>query len=418
MTVELLDADGAVLATDVTDADGRYLFDGLPAGEYQLRFTLSDEDALRFSFTQPDRSDDHADSDADPVTGETVRFVLDDTNTRLDVEYDDQTFTATQGVDPSWDAGVIRKSVSVGDFVWVDRDRDGVQDPGEPGIPGVRLEVVGPDGEPVRGVDGVIVPPAVTDEDGRYTFENLPALPEGSSYTVRIDREHPGTIEALSPYVPTQPGRGEDPALDSSTWEATSRDDLTEDGDRDDTLDFGFVTKTYAIGDKVWLDSDKDGVQDAGEPPVAGVTVELLDGTGTVIATTTTDRNGRYVFDELPAGTYQVRFVLTAEQAAIYQFTAALAGTDGTADSNAYPATGLTAPFVLDDSNGSLTGDYTLADILATQGIDPTWDAGLVLIEGALPDSGGTLAWGLPLTGAVLLLLGLALVSRRRENTV
>ncbi len=110
--------------------------------------------------------------------------------------------------------------------------------------------------------------------------------------------------------------------------------------------------------------------------------------------------------------------MLTAEQAAIYQFTAALAGTDGAADSNAYPATGLTAPFVLDDSNGSLTGDYTLADILATQGIDPTWDAGLVLIEGALPDSGGTLAWGLPLTGAVLLLLGLALVSRRRENTV
>ena|GEM_PF-694989 len=420
VTVTLLDADGAPVPgvdPQVTGMDGRYLFDGLPAGQYRVQFTLSDEQAHIFAFTSTGSGDAGADSNADPATGRTGVIVLNDENAALDPGYADRPFTATQGVDPTWDAGVIRKSVSVGDFVWVDRDRDGVQDPGEPGIPGVRLVVVGPDGEPVRGIDGVIVPPAVTDEDGRYTFENLPALPPGSGYTVRIDREDPDTVEALSPYAPTRPGAGGDPARDSSTWEATSGD-LTGDGDRDDTLDFGFVTKTYAIGDKVWLDSDKNGVQDAGEPPVAGVTVELRDGAGTVIATTTTDRNGRYVFDELPAGTYQVRFVLTAEQAALYRFTAALAGTDGASDSNAYPATGLTAPFVLDDSNGSLTTEYSLADILATQGIDPTWDAGLVLLEGALPDSGGNLAWGLPVTGAVLLLLGLALVVRRRENAV
>ena len=41
-------------------------------------------------------------------------------------------------------------------------------------------------------------------------------------------------------------------------------------------------------------------------PGIAGVTVSLLDNAGNVIATTTTDENGNYSFDDLPAGTYTV----------------------------------------------------------------------------------------------------------------
>ena len=36
------------------------------------------------------------------------------------------------------------------------------------------------------------------------------------------------------------------------------------------------------IGDFVWLDLDGDGVQDAGEPGLGGVTVELRDSGGVV----------------------------------------------------------------------------------------------------------------------------------------
>ncbi len=52
------------------------------------------------------------------------------------------------------------------------------------------------------------------------------------------------------------------------------------------------------IGNYVWLDPDKDGVQDPDETPIAGVAVELLDVDGRVIATTTTDANGQYWFNE------------------------------------------------------------------------------------------------------------------------
>src|SRR5699024_10975578 len=226
--------------------EGRYLFDNLPAGTYQVKFTLTDEQAKVYQFTQADAGDDDAvDSDADPATGVTEPFTLDDSNEALTTDYDRE-FGATQGVDPTWDAGVNLKSVSVGDYVWVDNNRDGIQDEGEPGIPGVTICLVGPDGEPVTDVFGNPVEPVVTGENGEYTFESLAVLLGDGVYTVCIDRE--ASAEALKPYVPTIPCAGDDRGVDSSTWEATTEPGgLTNDGDRDPTLDFGFVVKSYAI---------------------------------------------------------------------------------------------------------------------------------------------------------------------------
>ena len=382
VTVDLLDDAGAVVATTTTDPTGRYLFDNLPAGVYQVRFTLTPAQAARYAFTQEgagstDADDSDAVVQAGGATGLTRQFVLDGSNTALTTDYDRQVL-ASEGIDPTWDAGVVLKSVSVGDYVWVDSDRDGRQDPGEPGIPGVVLTLVGPDGEPVVDVDGNPVGPVTTGPNGEYSFDKLPALTGDQTYTVVIDRE--ASAEALRPYRPTSAGRG-DRAGDSSTWTATTQPgDLQEDGDRDPTLDFGFVAKTYAIGDLVWIDANRNGLQDEDEDILSDVTVELLDSAGEVIATTTTDENGRYLFDNLLAGTYQVRFTLTSEQQSRYRFTSRDAGSDA-ADSDADPATGLTVTIVLDDSNTALTGDYEYAEVLASEGIDPTWDAGVVLIE-------------------------------------
>ena len=64
---------------------------------------------------------------------------------------------------------------------------------------------------------------------------------------------------------------------------------------------------TASVGDRVWNDADGDGVQDAGEAGINGVTVELLDAYGNVIATTTTSGDGNYGFANLIAGNYTVR---------------------------------------------------------------------------------------------------------------
>ncbi|MGH1506237.1 MAG: SdrD B-like domain-containing protein, partial [Acidimicrobiales bacterium] len=100
-------------------------------------------------------------------------------------------------------------------------------------------------------------------------------------------------------------------------------DTTTQTADRDATLDdetaitltagadivdadFGYQP-LGTIGDRVWSDLDGDGIQDAGEPGLSGVTVELLDAVGTVVATDTTDGAGAYSFAGLTAGDYTVR---------------------------------------------------------------------------------------------------------------
>jgi len=54
------------------------------------------------------------------------------------------------------------------------------------------------------------------------------------------------------------------------------------------------------IGNRVWFDTDKDGVQDAEEIPLAGVIVELYDQQGNLIASVVTDANGNYYFSSGP----------------------------------------------------------------------------------------------------------------------
>lgn len=55
------------------------------------------------------------------------------------------------------------------------------------------------------------------------------------------------------------------------------------------------------IGNRVWIDTDGNGAQNAGEPALPGVTVQLIS-SGIVIATAVTDANGNYIFSSDPNG--------------------------------------------------------------------------------------------------------------------
>lgn len=64
----------------------------------------------------------------------------------------------------------------------------------------------------------------------------------------------------------------------------------------------------FSVGDLVWLDRIPDGRYNANEDRVLrGVTVELLDAGGDVIATRVTDSDGRWSVDALPPGEYRAR---------------------------------------------------------------------------------------------------------------
>jgi hypothetical protein len=146
-----------------------------------------------------------------------------------------------------------------------------------------------------------------------------------------------------------------------------------------------------ALGDLVWYDLNRNGIQDVGEPGIQNVTVLLQDDVGNVIATSTTDAAGFYGFSGLLPGSYRVRFVLPSG----YSFTMLHAGSDDTRDSDADPATGL-SPLV------------TLAD----GEINNTIDAGMYHTA-AVPASSN---WGLALFFIILLMSALYVI--RKEGHV
>lgn len=293
-----------------------------------------------------------------------------------------------------WNAHV--KSFAVGDYVWIDSDRDGVQDADEQPLAGVTVELLNEQGEVVGTTE--------TDARGRYRFDNLAA----GTYQVRFTlTEEQGKRYRYTSLESGAAGSDSNAGVDAANrLVGTSKQfvldesntALTADADYeffdieategiDPTWDAGVIEMEYAVGDYVWIDTDKDGVQDPDEKPLAGVTVELLNEAGEVVATTKTDAQGRYLFDRLPAGTYQVRFTLTSEQARWYQFTKVGSGNDANdSDANATEQgqIGLSAKFVLGPENTALTFDYD-REFWASEGVDPTWDAGVVVIDPEVP---------------------------------
>ncbi len=111
---------------------------------------------------------------------------------------------------------------------------------------------------------------------------------------------------------------------------------------------------TLNLGDYVWDDLNINGIQEAGEPGIANVTVNLYYYNTTYIGTTTTDANGYYLFSDLEAGNYTLQFVAPAN----YSFTQQNVGADD------------------NDSDANATG-WTTEPIWLSSEHDYTWDAGL-----------------------------------------
>jgi uncharacterized repeat protein (TIGR01451 family)/LPXTG-motif cell wall-anchored protein len=92
-------------------------------------------------------------------------------------------------------------------------------------------------------------------------------------------------------------------------------DSVPGDGQGDDwddaIVEASQVLASGTIGDTVWFDEDKDGIQDSNEEGVSGVTIRLTNqGTGDV-STQVTNANGRYLFAALDPGTYVVSIVMS-----------------------------------------------------------------------------------------------------------
>jgi uncharacterized repeat protein (TIGR01451 family) len=105
--------------------------------------------------------------------------------------------------------------------------------------------------------------------------------------------------------------RGENNAIDSDI--NASGEVLIYINSNESSIDAGFykTSELYSLGDHVWLDSDRNGLQDSDEKPYSagGLTVRLYqDGNDTLLASQEVNSSGGYLFTGLPAGDYHLRF--------------------------------------------------------------------------------------------------------------
>jgi hypothetical protein len=117
-------------------------------------------------------------------------------------------------------------------------------------------------------------------------------------------------------------------------------------------------TNEPILGNRVWLDSNQNGLQDSNESGIGGVKVTLLDSKGKTTASITTDGNGYYGFAAELNQTYSLQIKLPQG----YNFTKANAGSNDAQDSDVDPETG-----------------KTVAIKFTAQTLD--WDAGLIQAE-------------------------------------
>ena len=264
----VLDKDGNPM-TAVTDAEGKYSFPGLALGEYTV--SVVDPTSGPLAGTKP----------TEAYTG---RY-----KTTADV-----TIAEATGAVIDVNFGFV-KPASVGDKVWMDVNRDGLQDTDEPAMPGVTVTLTRADGTAVTDAEGNPVAAVTTDANGQYKFENL--LP--GDYKV--------TFTNPAGYEATISDAGDDRGLDSN---GSSASVSLAQGQDDMTVDYGLVG-TGVIGDQLFVDVNQSGGDglDAGDKPLAGVKVTLTwTGPGGITRTyeTTTDADGQYRFENLLPGEYKV----------------------------------------------------------------------------------------------------------------
>ena len=259
--------------------------------------------------------------------------------------------------------------IEIGNYVWEDTNNNGIQDPSESPIPNVVVKLF---------KAGVEVGSSVTDVDGQYYFGGLLDTNMAGANTVEFNTTYQLRIALADPGL-----AGKTPAM-QNVGAADNRDSDGDNGglnagfstvefttgsagENNHQFDFGFIA--FTLGNYVWYDSNQDGIQDASELGVNGVTVELFNDAnctaGNEIGVPVITANGGmpaadgyYQFEALNPGTYCVKF---SNIPANYTVTSTGAGTPST------------------DSDAIVTADPTMALItnIALTADDPDEDMGI-----------------------------------------
>lgn len=268
----LLDSGGNSVATVTTDQNGEYAFDTLTPGIYALNVAIPEG----YVFTS-----DGGHSRASRQNSGLAHIEIGQIN-------------MGQAID-RLDVGALIPAQVLGS-VWYDVDDDGRKQSQSTFIQGVSVRLT-----MLSGTDSGKIYETITDDDGKYIFENvMPGqaqlsfdIPEGYAFA-----KQPGTY-----------GKGGIvPQTDALTGMSVVFD--VEEGAKLSEMDAGIVGVGTITG-SIWEDSTYDGLHGKGEVGVSDARVSLIDAsTGETVLKTESRLDGSFIIRPVRKGTYTLEILL------------------------------------------------------------------------------------------------------------
>lgn len=210
------------------------------------------------------------------------------------------------GQEPVREGPFVKTGLVLGNRVWVDEDEDGLQDVGELGLPGVRLNLY--------DASANLLDTTTTDSNGYFGFN----LADSGEYTLEVVQpagfafspQDVGQDDAVDSDVDPQSGLSSAITIDQGddfSWDAGMV--LLPQTDDPQTTSTTEEQDLLTLGNYVWFDSNFNGRQDQGEFGVSGVLVNLYHWEAKqVIDSTITDAFGYFSFQVAPDQHYRLDF--------------------------------------------------------------------------------------------------------------
>ncbi len=282
--VTLFSGDDAEVAIDKTDVNGNYSFSNVVPGEYYVSFAhVGYTDFVDFQVG----SDPLIDSDVNN-SGKTDLFSV-----------------SIAGMLTGINAGFEVNTGTVGDYVFLDLNENGLFDDDEIGLQNFQIKAF--------DLSGFEVATTTSEQGGFYQL----ILPAGTYY---LEFTKDG-FETPTIYNSTNEDKNSDVTEEFGPF--TTGLITIFPGSIIDDIDAGFTTIPSVIGDIVWNDINSNAIQDIDEVGVRGLQVNLIKvGEGVVMTTTTGNGQdtfpGLYHFDVDQPGEYYIEFEIENDG---YSFT-------------------------------------------------------------------------------------------------